>query len=342
MNAFTARSLRAIGALSLAAAGVASIVASGGGDGGSPAPSYIPITALNALDVSSAMVQAVGLAFDVGEAGGGPITPQGAAGEVAAAAGPLLKRAVSLSPRMRILAQSARPLAEFGPDTEQCDISGDVTLSGNRADPSTISVGDRITAAFNDCDDGDGYVFDGRLELIFRDIQGDPIFTEVYRLTLDVTMTSLRITEETSTFTADGEFMLDLNSLNPPVFKTYLGGSRLQISENGETYELRNFEQAIEVNGDTLLAVVPRAIGTLVIEALGGRVDYEATAPVQIIAENNPYTGEILVTGDENSTVTVLVIDTANVQLKVDENGDNVVDEFIDTTWEELNGDAPP
>jgi len=71
---------------------------------------------------------------------------------------------------------------------------------------------------------------------------------------------------------------------------------------------------------------------------LGGAIDYETIVPIQANGDEDPYTGEILVTGANNSSVRMVINDSTSVTLEVDDNGDGVVDDFIDTTFATLNG----
>jgi hypothetical protein len=338
MNTLKARSLRLVGALAL---GAASLLASCGGGGGSgTSVPYLAITSGNALEVSSAVIQGIGLSLDLGEASGGPVTLQSTTAP--AAAGFLLRRALMLPPRLRMQALSVQPLAAVGPVELPCDYLGTMTISGNVANPDALSVGDRITAVFNGCDDNLGNVLDGRLALVVRRLEGDPL-TDVYLLGLDLTLTSLRVTEDNQVYSADGAFTLTLDSIDFPMTVLRLAGSRLALSEGVETYTLTGFDHRLEID----LGVVPEAIvaevdGTFVSDALAGRVDYVTTVPVRATGDNDPETGEFLITGDLNSTVRVNIIDSNSVRLDIDENGDGVIEDFVDTSWAELSGNVPP
>jgi hypothetical protein len=102
---------------------------------------------------------------------------------------------------------------------------------------------------------------------------------------------------------------------------------------------LTNFDHFLEADfgqmPDTKLAEV---LGRLASQVLGGTVDYETPISIQATGDNDPYTGEILVTGANNSTLRIVIVDSANITLEIDENGDGVVDAFIDTSWAALNG----
>ncbi|MDH4107694.1 MAG: hypothetical protein OEW35_05225 [Gammaproteobacteria bacterium] len=90
---------------------------------------------------------------------------------------------------------------------------------------------------------------------------------------------------------------------------------------------------------DTKLA---DALGRLQSTALGGSVDYVSTVSIQAIGDFNPHTGEILITGAGGSSVKIVVVDSLNVRLEIDTNGDGTIDQFVDTSWSELTGETTP
>jgi hypothetical protein len=340
MNRSMIRSTRLASALAIGVVGVATLIASGGGGGSGSSVPYLALNAGNALQVSSALIQAVGLSLDLGEASGGPVTLQSTTAP--ATAGYLLRRVLNLPPALRMQALSAQPMAAVGPIELPCDYLGTVTISGNVANPDALSVGDRVTAVFAGCDDNLGYVLDGRLALVVRQLQGDPL-TDVFLLGLDLTLTSLNVTEDNQVYSADGAFRLTLDNRDFPVTVLGLAGSRLALSEGGDTYTLTGFDHSLEIDlGVIPETLVAEVVGTFSSDALAGRVDYLTAVPFRASGDNDPEIGQVLIKGDLESTVRVNVLDSANVRLDIDENGDDITDAFVDTTWAELNGLPSP
>ena len=103
---------------------------------------------------------------------------------------------------------------------------------------------------------------------------------------------------------------------------------------------LTDFDHAFQVDALTQ-ALVANVLGRLDSSILGGSVDYETIVAIEAIGDNDAHVGEILVTGADNSSVRIVIIDSTHVQLEIDENGDGTVDTFVDTTWAELNGREP-
>ena len=61
----------------------------------------------------------------------------------------------------------------FGPETLPCDVKGTVTVSGDIADPTTLSINDVVRIDADLCEDVAGQVIDGMLELTITNIDGD-------------------------------------------------------------------------------------------------------------------------------------------------------------------------
>lgn len=327
MNTFSNRNFRSFAIAMLLAAGIATTIATGGGDSGGiipPPPDNptVPITAANGHDVASAVIVALGVSFDIGDVTGVPVTPQ-AVGETPAIAGLI-----------------GKPFSGNAEKLENCANAGTVDVTAVLANPNTLTVGDQITAIYDNCDDNEGYVISGEVDLTVAAVQGD-INTDVFLLGFDVVLSDVAITEGTETVTANGDFTLTLDSLNFPVIALSLAGSELQFGAAGEVITLTDFDHFLEVDAgvfpDTKLAEI---LGRLDSQTLGGTVDYETIVPLQAIGDDDPYTGELLITGADDSTVRVVIIDSANVTLEIDANGDGVVDEYVDTTWAALNGDT--
>jgi hypothetical protein len=312
----------------------------GGGGGGGGARQELPplqITADNAFDVASAVVQAVLLGFDAADVGSGPIEPEPAVAPATApvAEGGPVALAVEVSgARAGMLALEVA----VGPIEEPCDGGGTVTISGNLANPPDLSVGDELTLRFANCDENEGSVINGRLDLVIRAIDGDPL-SDMFLLTVDTEFTNLTVTDAAEAFEIRGNVTLTADSLGLPVVVSSLAGSQLEILADGDRFTLTDFSQSLTV--DT--GVVPdtksaEAAGTLATDQLGGSVDYETLAPIQATGDLDPEAGEILVTGADNSSVLIVIEGIDTVRLDIDEDGDGVVDDVQFTTWSALTG----
>jgi hypothetical protein len=155
---------------------------------------------------------------------------------------------------------------------------------------------------------------------------------------MDILMTDVVITEGTSTTTGAGDFRLTLDSLGFPVMRMSLSGDELELGSDGEVVTLTDFDHFLQVDIGPPEALVANVLGRLDSSTLGGSVDYDTPVAVEAVDNADPNVGEILVTGADDSTVRIVIIDTSNIRLEIDEDGDGTVDEFVDTNWDELNG----
>ena len=333
MTTVNNRGIRAFAIAALVAVGIVTTIATGGGgssgDGGFE-PDTSPtlnITTDNGLGVATAVVIAAGLSFDLGDITGGNVAA--GQGHIQGST-PVSKLADNFYKTLLPGIQQA---------LENCPNGGTVDVTITQANVNTITVGDRIVAVFVDCDDGLGYVISGTVDITIAAIQGD-ILTDVFLLGMDVLMTDVVVTEGTSVMTANGDFTLTLDSLAFPVVRTSLSGADLQLGSDGETVTLTDYDHALEIDMLTA-ALVANVIGRLDSSTLGGSVDYETVIAIEATGDSDPNVGEFLITGADNSSVRIVIIDSTHIQLEIDENGDGTVDAFVDTTWAELNGRDP-
>lgn len=332
MNTVDNRGLRHVAIAAVLAVGIATTIAtggggSGGGDSGNGGwegntQPTLNITTENGSDVAEAVVTAIGLSFDIGD-----ITDQ----NIAAQPGD-----------SRLLARATAGYYKSLPGgvqqaPENCANGGTVDVSITQANVNTISVGDRIAAVFVDCDDGLGYVMSGTVDITFTDVQGD-ILTEVFLLGMDIVMTDIVITEGTNTMTGDGDFLLTLDSLDFPVLRMSLAGDELRLGSNEEFVTLSGFDHFLQVDIGPPEALLADVLGRLASSTLGGSVDYDTPVTIEAVDNGDPHVGEILITGADESSVRIVVVDNSSIRLEVDEDGDGTVDAFIDTNWDELNG----
>jgi hypothetical protein len=336
MNAVVKNGLRALSLLGLVVAGVTGC--GGGGGGSSSSVPTLVITEGNAQAVASGVIQSVDATFELSSATGGQVTPS-AAGAATAGRASAVRRVLDHLSRSRIQSLGLQPLVAVGPITELCDVSGFITLSGNLANPDTLSNGDSITASFDQCQDFDLFLLDGGLGLRVRDIQGD-FLTDVYLLTVDLTFTNLNVTDGTENFTADGDCTLTLDSLDFPLSRSRIAGRLLELSSSQEAYSLSNFDHSLDVD-ETVFpgSYVAEALGAVASDFLGGRVNYATVTPVLAVGESDPEAGEILVTGADSTTVRIVVVDITSIRLDIDVDGNGSVDATQDTTWSALNGE---
>jgi hypothetical protein len=327
------RILRVLLAFGLLVAGVVSTIGSGGGGGDlvisvpdSPITSWVNITAANAQNVSATIVQATERVFDVATTIGGQIFPTS----------PSASNLLSGHSKFALF-ESAVTTGE--PVTDTCTVSGTVTVSGAPTnDPVTIAVGDVFDLLFDACNDGDGYTIDSNFSLKVMELVGDP-GTDVFRLRYALLDMSLTVASNVDIYTAsDTEFQLIWDSLAFPVIVLTSGAESLQLSSQADDYSWNFGVQAITVNTDISPITTLREAreSRMKSDLLGDYLYYETIMPLQGADNQNPESGEILISG--NGTVRIVIESSASVRLEIDADGDGTIDDYQYTTWAALQG----
>jgi hypothetical protein len=340
----------------------------GGGGGGGGVDEGVTLEPLvidqdNAMLVTAAVVDAVAIAQDLGSVGvDDPVVPAAAATNDVNALPPTFFEFIDGQlDRLQLLQAPAADFhiaaIEIPPTTEECAISGTMTISATIVDETGtfISPGDTLNISLNDCNDGDGEVANGSMAIVV--VEGvDFNFTPPYDFTFDITLTNFSSTEIASgeTFTGNGDLTLrEAVTADALFIETEIAGTKLTVTEPGESLALKDYW----VRGTLDLALGDAytadsrgrddCCATLESTVLGGTVDFHNTQPFEGVGDNFPYTGVLLITGAVapsgigNSSVELTALDEFCVDLLIDENGDGAGDVGITTTWESLPTGIP-
>lgn len=243
---------------------------------------------------------------------------------------------LSLAPTAGAVLQRVLQKVPFGPDTQPCGVDGTVTLSGNIANPLTLTAGDEIIAVSADCDDGLGEVINGTMRLVIDTFSGD-LFTGFYLLVVHVELTDFEVQDATDTVTSNGAATVSIDTSGMPLVSLSIAGDELTNEWPGRSESIHDFVTAQTV--DT--SVVPEpytldASGTLDSSELDGAIDYSSPVMFQGLGATYPYTGELLVEGANGATIRLVTLDESTVRIDTDTNGDGVVDMNETTTWVDL------
>jgi hypothetical protein len=316
----------------MASAGLAAVLAGcGGGGGGGSSPATLD--AGNAVAISAEVLQSMQVVGDLGLSSGGTIGQSGPGGGA---------QAQYLRNLSRRAIQRVQPSVAVGPVTEPCLVSGSVRVSGNVADPDslTLSPGDSISATFSNCDDGDGEVITGGLRLVILQYAGD-LLSDQFSVRADATFTNLRVTAGGETFGADGDARIELDTLSVPNTSA-ISGARVTATIGSDRRRLSDFAIDMVVNPLAFPATTRvSGTGTLESNGFGGFVDFVTVFPLQASGDGYPGSGEVEILGADNARVRVVVLDTTNVEIRLDADGNGSAEEVIPTTWAALEGIAP-
>ncbi len=312
----------------------------GGSGGGSTASTETPvaITTANAEAAAGAGAANAQSTYEVASEGGDIVTgvsvrKAGAGPRLAAFANKqlrwILQNDVDTPPRLTGISH---------PDEVPCGVSGSVSVAFDDADNSLgLSAGDSFTLTFNNCIDySDMVSVNGMISLRFNALSGNPLVDSVWSVDVTMTLANVVVAGGGDTATFNGDMSYALETQDDVNFMGSVKGNSLTIDINGVTESLSNYLIAFTEN-DVTLAYTVNANGTVSSTELGGYVQFETLATFEGVAPDYPYTGRMKITGEGNSSVTLTAIDSTNVQLEIDVDGDGTADQTLTTTWESLD-----
>jgi hypothetical protein len=314
-------------ALLLLAGSIAGLAGCGGGGGGVTSAT---LSADAAPLVTAQVLETIQLNADLGITGGG-VAAQSASGDggQAQALRQLTRRSIAAAPR-----------AAIDPITFECDVSGTVRYSGNVTGPDTLSPGDVLSASFTGCDDGFGEIINGALRLTVLEFAGD-LSGDAYLLRADALFGDLSLTTQEEVFRWNGTARIELDTRVSPITAA-VSGAQLDLGIGTAARRLTDYaiDLSVDVADDPPVRRVS-GTGSFRSSDLTGFVDFVTVFPFVAEGSANPGSGELLIFGANDASIRVVVVDDSAVQLLLDLDGDDVVEETIDTTWNALNGLAP-
>ena len=314
----------------VATSSVLAIAACGGGgdgdSGGGPA-GHTPsteITSANAPVVAGSVVKATSRS-DVFSSMGGFMTPVfTASGQVTVSA---IRSFKGTTGTVTTDAVSSGSMA--------CAVSGSVTFSADIASADTLTAGDDISFTYQDCDQGEGAVLDGALEMTVRTFQGDAA-NGSFLMTVDLGMDGFGVLQDGQGSTIDGSLSFTLDTRDANALRIEVSGETLDVASGGEFASLADFRTAITVDAQLETSLL-EVDGYLMSSAFSGEVRYETLEPFELDVAGVATGGQIRITGADNATISITILGEQNAQLDIDTDGDGVVDEVVMVSWTELN-----
>jgi hypothetical protein len=323
--------------LALAATVLAGCGGGGGGDDGGnnggnnppPPANSGSITAANGQQIASVAVSSTLFVQDLGLPDvAGPFIPTAqAAGPVSIAAlGPAMDNA------FRRIANDMREVDAITEDTITCSLGGQILMTGNFEDETTLTVGDTLTLFFDACAENDG-TLEGLVDMIVTEVTGDPNAAP-FTVGLDVTLDGVTLTDEDSVQSADGTLGATLSAETDHDQGTLLVGTEIATAVGADTMVLRDF--SIEDSNDFDQGSYTLALSGTMEDATLGDFPFETETTFVGSGGQFPHEGTLLIQGSNDTTLRVIALDAENVRIEIDENGDGTEDETVDTTWDEL------
>lgn len=290
----------------------------GGSGGGEPTPTSsgvdIAITAENAVDVSGSVMYASITGEPV-------IADNGLVGGVQKAQAATFSKLSTVLP-------------DIPETTESCAVSGSITISGSFASELTVTAGDQFNTDFNTCNNGDGFVLDGIFDVEVTSFSGN-LFSGVYSLGSDLIFDDYELRADGLIIEVDGR-LSSLETINQSGVTLTDSTDFLTTVTNGREQNLIDYSLTNVVDFETDTYTID-TYGVLDDGDLGGEVSFDTIQTFTGTGFNSPSSGAMIIEGAEGSSIILTALNSVDVMLEVDANGDNVIDETIVTTWDALD-----
>lgn len=315
-----------VAALSLFACG-------GGGSGGGSSPTPLTLVTVTSSNATKLTGAASGAAFGTAEIGGlTDIT-----GATASSQGSLSKQdaaAAATKVAHGTLIQAKNFI--LAPETSFCLVSGSVTVSVDMVSPLTFTVGDFISIDSDMCDDGEGTIIDGLLEMTISSFDGD-ILTAEFLFGVDLVLTAFTVIAAEETMTADGDIGTTIDTRTPPIIEGSVFGDSFVVSGMGTTQSISNFSTIYTEDSSTFpVSWTNNSMGVVDSSEFSGAVRYETPITFEGSGLNYPHTGHLLITGADGATLLLRTLNDVDIEIDADYDGDNTIDETFQLTWAEL------
>jgi len=341
--------MRSVSCLILAL-GTLLLAACGGGGGGSDAPAAPSLTvgitsgnqgavARAAIDGGQALSASQPLASD-GRATAQSLGAMPAAGRIGVVEA-VIQRALAegLAPRRGVgIASAMRPAATHS-STANCGVSGSVTTTIDDHDNSNaLSGGDLLGIVFNQCKDTADGLLDGAMVFTIGSVQSS---TNV-QFSGSLSFVQVTAVDGQTSASINGSVAVTAVSTSSDVQMTLtVGASSLTVTSSAPGYtDTIVYDPGMQVvvgtNATTASSVVTLN-GSFFAASIGGRVGVTTLQPVaQLATDLHPSSGQIRVSGAAGSQLLVTALNSTQVRLELDANGDGTYETAAVVVWNSL------
>jgi hypothetical protein len=337
------------GKLSIGLVVAAGLAACGGGGGGSSTAASAPnntssasLAALSSSNQTVASQDVASTAFSLFS------TSQVALGAVSSSDSALYSSAFSHMDQLATYLADARANAMATGSVQSasysCPSGGSFSVSVTDADNSgTVSTGDLFAINFVNCNEGSGAV-SGSLSFRIDSLNGT-YGTSPYNVSVTMTFGNLGVSATAYTGAINGSitvsgartgaaaFTQSITTTSLSVTATYGGLTRSRALTNFNATQTRVPDATYTYLSSYSLA------GTLTSSGFAGTQAVTFSTPTIFVtraADFAPYTGVLLIKGANNSALRMTALNTSQVQLDLDANGDGVYEASNVVNWNTL------
>jgi len=217
-----------------------------------------------------------------------------------------------------------------------CAIGGTVDIDLTVADPLTLSAGDVFGFMFTACDQGTGTVASGGMAVTITALGGD-FSTGEFLLGMSLEVTALSITENGETTSATGTIGIEIDRSMPPITTITVSIGALATTSDGMTDVITNMTVTITEDESMFpTGVTVETSFTVSSPSIGGDIVVSTSLALQSSGSEYPFVGELRIMAAGNSVIVLIALGGDMVRLEIDIDGDGAMDDFVDTTWDEI------
>lgn len=326
----------------VAASTLVLLTACGGNDDDTPASNSVKIASANQTSVARASLNAgLSLAKAEGALGNGENAVPDAADRSHAFAA-IVRRALHDASRKAVANAGVHPAAVHS-ETDNCAVGGTVSSAWDDKDSSgSVTSGDVITSTFAQCRESATDSVNG---VIVITLTASPVVTSTTtQIAANAVFQNLVVTDGAATYTVNGTFAAnetdnDSTSMENDTLTVGNGGLTVTVASTAYS-DTVTLAQGLVVN--TAVAY-DGSVGTVSVNGglsstqLGGGVTI-ATPTALSGAGTDPYpsSGQMLITGASGSKLRLTVIDSTQVKLEIDTDGDGTYESTSTVAWSTL------
>ncbi|MBE7942028.1 MULTISPECIES: hypothetical protein [Ramlibacter] len=225
-----------------------------------------------------------------------------------------------------------------------CAGGGTVSATVSEAVSGMVSNGDSISLVANNCAEN-AEVLNGGVSFGFSNLSGTLGATTAWSGTLSINFSNFSVQSGGQTLAANGDMALGYNQAGYQVATATVSGSSLQINltkSDGAAVARRmtayNLSESVNSTAYALSANYTLTGTSSNLGAVLSNVNFtvKTNAPFQGSGSTDPSTGSFTVIAPDRSSATLTAIDSTNIRIDIDSNGDGVTDQTINSTWADL------
>lgn len=230
------------------------------------------------------------------------------------------------------------PISAAAATSQSFGCKGGGTYTASWDDKNTQTLADDVvTMTFGNCVE-DGETTNGKFTMAFASVTGNIVTGTAWAFTAKVTFDNFAYSAPGDSGSMHGSTNISISTTNSVIYDYAIAGTSseiLTISDNVETVELSNYTMKGSDN-DSTHAYRYDFTGHVVSTKLDGAFDAATTVSFEGVGDNDPEKGIMVLNGANGSKVIMTAIDSTNVRLDTDSNGDGVIDDTQTVTWVSL------